>query len=406
MVTTLTVYALPCVVCFLFVDRPLRFGLCVAAILGVWQYRQEDREDTLAATRSYFGILRVEKENRDERIFYYQPNEAVGEDQPHYRFDQEINFRKLSHGTTLHGMQAAKTFRYPLLDDLPVLGAAGPWDALLTLGAQTAWDYRQEPLTYYHRTGPVGHMVHRFRAVHPPTTPMAMIGLGTGSAACYAQPGQTLTFYEIDRSVVNLVEGDKYFSYVSDAKKRGATVEIVMGDARVKLEEQTDRKYGLLLVDAFSSDSIPVHLLTKQALDLYKDRLLPGGILGLHISNRYIDLEPVCGRLAKECGLACRVFSDDDEAAPGKTRSSWVALARTEADLGDELTGDESDTRFAAVAGGYGWYKFNHPWRPVQRADEVPVWTDDYSDVLRVMKIEEIQAARRFLGLPVPGDKK
>jgi hypothetical protein len=407
MVRLLTVYALPCVVCFLFVDRPVRFGLCVAAILGVWTYRQEDRSNTEAAARSYFGILRVEREEKDERVFFFQENGKLGENEPTYVYEQALNFRKLSHGTTLHGMQASKAFTYRLWDDVPVLGAFSPWDVLLTLGAQGRYDYRQEPLTYYHRTGPVGHMVRRFRALHPDgTAPMAMVGLGTGTVACYAQPGQKLTFYEIDPTVVKLVEGDEHFSYIADARKRGATVEFVLGDARVKLEEHTDRKYALLLVDAFSSDAIPVHLLTKQAVDLYKSRLSERGILGLHISNRHIDLEPVCGRLAKECGLVCRVFSDEAEGIPGKTASSWVVLARSEADLGDELTGPDSDTRFGALGGGYAWQRYNHPWREVQGADEVPAWTDDYSDVLRVMKIEEIRKLRRLLGLPVPGEKK
>jgi hypothetical protein len=398
MVTNLTVYALPCVVCFLFVDRPVRFGLCVAAILGVWTFRQEDRANTLAADRSYFGILRVEAEDQGLKGFEFT---EVGGDDTAYVYRQELSFRKLSHGTTLHGMQAAESFTRHLYDDLPAFGAMSGWDVLLTVGATKAWDFRQEPLTYYARTGPVGHMVQRFREAFPPTTPMAMVGLGTGTVACYARPGQPLTFYEIDPSVVRLVEGDQHFSYVTDARRRGATVEFVLGDARVKLEEQADRKFGLLLVDAFSSDSIPVHLLTKQAVELYRDRLLRGGLLGLHISNRYIDLEPVCGRLAAECGMACRVFNDEDESVPGKSRSSWVVLARTEADLGDALTGVESDTRFGALGGGYGWYRFNHPWRPVKYVDQVPPWTDDYSDVLRVLKVDEIRWLRRKLGLPV-----
>ena len=182
---------------------------------------------------------------------------------------------------------------------------------------------------------------------------VAMVGLGSGSAAAYALPGQTMTFYEIDPTVIEMVEVPRVmnpkevaegkqpqmgpFTYLADARKRGATIELVLGDARLKLEEHTDRKYALLLVDAFSSDSIPVHLLTREALLLYKDRLTEHGLLALHISNRYIDLEPVVAVLAEQTGLVARVFSDNDQSPPGKTRSSWVVLAKNKADLGDEI---------------------------------------------------------------------
>src|SRR5207253_10226168 len=122
---------------------------------------------------------------------------------------------------------------------------------------------------------------------------VAMIGLGSGSVSAYALPGQRLTFYEIDRTVINLVEHPRVmnpeevkqglpekrvpFTFVDDARRRGATVDFQLGDARLKLEENKDARYGLLLVDAFSSDSIPVHLLTKQAIELYKDRLADHG---------------------------------------------------------------------------------------------------------------------------------
>jgi hypothetical protein len=425
----LAIYALPCVLSFLAIDRPVRFGLCVAAILGVHYYRAENRGTTLAADRSYFGILRVEESEESGRMWFTFPW-PDGVDEPEdietdqYRIEYKLRlvdpetgetkrvarvtsrdpFLKLSHGTTLHGQQSRAIGTVPLADVAPSLFAAlNPWEAVVPLLARKAFDQKQEPLTYYHRTGPVGSMFHRFRAIDPGRkTGFAMIGLGTGSVACYADKGESLTFFEIDPSVINLVEKPKYFTYIDDARKRGATVEFILGDARLKLAEQTDKKYGFILVDAFSSDSIPVHLLTREAMLLYKDRLTDHGLLGVHISNRYINLEPVVSRLAKECGLVCRLFSDENESPPGKTRSSWVVLARSEEDLGDELAGNDSDTRFGAAGGAVGWWIYNHKWQPMKVYDEVPAWTDDYSDVMRVMRVAEIRRVRKLFGLPVP----
>jgi hypothetical protein len=457
-VQMMPLWALPCVVCFLFIDRPVRFGLCVAAILGVYTYRttyQPERvEQTVESARSFFGILKVEryKEEGRER-FSFRPQSEAGESKEYDDFHLYMGsvaasegerirlgaaysidrFNKLSHGTTLHGMQATETPRMVLQDDLRMLGVGSPWDALLIGGAQYSWDARQEPLTYYHRTGPVGGIFTRARQIDRQlgvTSDVAMIGLGTGSAAAYALPGQRLTFYEIDRKVIELVEHPRVmnpedvkrglpekrgpFTFVDDARRRGATVDFLLGDARLKLDENKDVKYGLLLVDAFSSDSIPVHLLTREAIELYKSRLTEHGLLALHISNRYVMLEPVVARLAHETGLKARLWSDGNEVGyPGKTASSWVVLAKTDEDLGDWVLGIEADTRYGAVAGGFGydvydnprWGMFVFPWKKLKVLDEVPAWTDDYSDVLRVMRLAEIRGVRKFFGLPVPSDE-
>lgn len=249
-----------------------------------------------------------------------------------------------------------------------------------------------------------------------------MIGLGSGSAAAYARPGQTLTFYEIDPTVIKLVEHPRVmnpqevaekgarpklgpFTFLHDARERGATIKIELGDARLKLEENKDARYGLLLVDAFSSDSIPVHLLTREAMELYKGRLTEHGLLAIHISNRYISLEPVVARLAEETNLVCRVWSDNAEGYPGKTASSWVVLAKSADDLGDEILGTAADYRLGLLAGGFAYWEHDHVWRKLPVLPEVPAWTDDYSDVLRVMRLKEIRSMRRFFGLPVPPDK-
>jgi hypothetical protein len=406
-------YAAPCMAAFFCIDRPLRFGLCVSAILMVGVVRNE-RGGVLDSHRSFFGILKnteMHESNGMSAIFYKKPGEGP-DDAASFEMEQE-DFLRLVHGTTLHGTQASRTWSYPVRDDVPLMGHLSPWNAVLAAGTRQAFDMRQEPLTYYHRTGPVGAMVKEtFRKFDSPH--IAMVGLGSGSAACYAMPGLPFTFFEIDPAVLNIVDkpkpsdplkAAKQFTYLADARARGSKLEIVLGDARLKLEEQTDRQYPLLLVDAFSSDAIPVHLLTKQAVSLYKERLAPGGLLALHISNKYVDLEPVVAAIAKDVGLVGRAFHDRNEKYSGKTNSSWVVLARTEEDLGtlgySRIDRGEAPSLIGLI-GGAGWQTYVIPWKPLGGHKEVTAWTDDYADVLRVMTIKEVQQVRRFFGMPTP----
>ncbi|MGL4423674.1 MAG: fused MFS/spermidine synthase, partial [Gemmataceae bacterium] len=163
---------------------------------------------------------------------------------------------------------------------------------------------------------------------------------------------------------------------------------IILGDARLKLEERTDDRYQILLVDAFSSDAIPVHLLTKEAVQLYMNRITDDGLVALHISNKFVKLDLVAGKIAEELGLEARVFSDNQDGAIGKTASSWVVLARKPEHLGGIL---KSDTPEA----------LGHSWKPLPTDAAAPAWTDDFSDVLSVMMIREIQMVRRALGFRV-----
>ena len=200
-----------------------------------------------------------------------------------------------------------------------------------------------------------------------------------------------------------VADTNKYFTYVTDARDRGAEVEIVLGDARIKLEEHTDRKYKLLLLDAFSSDAIPIHLLTKEAVELYLDRLTDDGILAVHISNKFVNLEPVVGRIAEKLGLTGLLMNDSwiDEThnhPPGKTQSSWVVLAKNPARL----------EAFKRPEFGIVYTHKLSPeliseprvWQPLKPHESVKLWTNDYSDVLSVMMIKEIQRVRHALGLP------
>jgi hypothetical protein len=386
-------YAVPVMFCFFFVDRPLRFALCAAAILAPITIRKAT-DDVIHTERSFFGILKVEEHPGGKLFGKGDVIFRDSEDKP--LVAMRYKTRRLVHGTTLHGTQIVEHSRHILDDFQMVLPSVTPWEALAVTGATHAYDMREQPLTYYHRSGPVGAMFRELYTRKGGTdakADVAMVGLGTGSVSCYAMPGQRLTFYEIDPAVKQLVaDTDKYFSYVKDAERRGALLDIRMGDARLKLKEDTDRKFALLLVDAFSSDAIPVHLLTREAVQLYLDRLTDDGILALHISNKYVRLEPVCAQIAKDLGLAARLWSDSSEGQLGKTASSWVVMARNEKDLGTLALPLEKQKEFETE-----WVRL-HIGKPM------PAWTDDYSDVMRVMMINEVVTLRRFFGLPTYKD--
>jgi hypothetical protein len=344
------VYAVPVMLCFFFVDRPLRFALSVTAILGYSTYVDEENSSLVHSERSFFGILKISETEFTGGLVNPKTKEVFKNEDGSDMVARKYMLRKLMHGTTLHGTQ----FTYPdtpdgrlnsrhILDDFQMIFPGGTaMDPIAVTAAMHVYDIRQEPLTYYHRTGPVGAMFTELRTRKggaDATAPYAMVGLGTGSVSCYAQRGQPITFYEIDPAVKHLVaDTDKYFSYVTDARNRGANLDIRMGDARLVLKKDTERKYALLLVDAFSSDSIPVHLLTVEAVQLYLERMTDDGMLALHISNRWIRLEPVVSAIAHKLGLTARVWNDDAENRLGKTASSWIVLARKPEHLGKLFT--------------------------------------------------------------------
>jgi len=464
-------YAPPCMACFLFIDRPLRFGLCVAAVLFVFYLTEAKNESTKFTTRSFYGILKVNEftDTEVERTFFRHIKEMKTDDgeieyDVHSKGGYELHYvlNVLAHGTTTHGSQFSGPFRIqmyskdngpipeamtsgspPMLSDhLQMLGSAAGWaagatgwEALALVGAQASWDNTKDPLTYYHRTGPVGDMFSEsFRRTREKSNRLpnvGMVGLGTGSVSCYAIDGMNLTFYEIDPSVIDMVEKPTRvmnakdvklgkppiygpFTYIDDARNRGAKIDFILGDARLKLEEPTDKKYDLLLIDAFSSDSIPIHLLTVESLRLYEKRLAENGLLALHISNRYIQLEPVVAAIAKEVGLTCRVcretILDTDHLLdpkkststlnPGKTSSSWVVLTRNASELGRPL-GEASKYDLSALVGGTA-IAFSGRWDAMEILDGVPAWTDDYANVPSVIRSKEFQWFRRQLGFKTP----
>jgi spermidine synthase len=195
---------------------------------------------------------------------------------------------------------------------------------------------------------------------------IGVAGLGSGGLSAYARPGQRWTYFEIDPAVVRIASDTAYFHYLAGA---AAPTRIRLGDARLSLLADTTR-FDLLALDAYSSDAIPVHLLTREAFRIYLDRLAPHGALVLHLSNRYFDLEPVVARLAEDAGLVCRVRLDpattDAERALGRVGSCWAVVTRNAADA----AALDADPR----------------WRPPHRRAAVPLWTDDYSSLVTVLR--------------------
>lgn len=211
------------------------------------------------------------------------------------------------------------------------------------------------PAAYYSPDGPVGAIMRQAG----PT--VAVVGLGTGALACYATPGQEWTFFEIDPLVARIAQDQSLFTYLSGCLP-GAR--LVIGDARVQLASTPDESYSAIVIDAFNSDAIPVHLLTREAVQLYLRKLAPGGIIALHISNRHLLLGPVLGRIAEELGLSGRLGEDEGDASD-HLGSTWAILARSEAEL-------------AVIAGLPDWLPLD--------AGRAPLWTDDYANVMRVLR--------------------
>jgi hypothetical protein len=386
----LLIFVLPVVLCYFFVKRPLRFGLGVGALLLANSFCDMLNSNVQLRARSFFGVLHVSDAG---------------------------NLRRLEHGTTLHGQQ-----RLRWSDTALAVGAACPLAAsdplgstiLLAAGQETWLHPGREPQTYFHYTSPIGQVFaayqDRLAGRH-----VGLIGLGSGTLASYGQPGQKLTYYEIDPLVKRVAYDRAYFTFVPDALDRGVLVDVVLGDARLKLEERarggSPEKFALLVVDAFSSDAIPVHLITREALAIYLDNLADDGFVAFHISNRYLDLEPVLGNLAAELGLASFIQHDGGGDIPGKAASTWVVLARQESTL-DRLLHEgrweqwQAEQGWAASAdalraltafpdtGGSVqalgtvyhtlFERLRAPWRRPRVRPEVGLWTDDYSNLLRV----------------------
>jgi spermidine synthase len=215
-------------------------------------------------------------------------------------------------------------------------------------------------LSYYNPGGPVGDVFRKLPAAQFDST--AIVGLGAGGLACYSRPGQRWTFFEIDPTVARIARDPKLFTYLRDCRGK---FDVVIGDGRKSLEKRAGARYGLIVIDAFNSDAVPVHLITREALQLYQRRLGPNGLTLFNISSRYVDLEPVLGNLGRSLGLACRARTFKVTSAESDRRwdsSRWAVMAR--------------DPRRLDRLG----------WRPCARDSGSPTWTDDFSNVLGALR--------------------
>lgn len=295
-------------VIFSFRARPFRFALGTAALLLGGSVAFDANAHTVLRARSFYGIYRVVDDlNSGVREFYS--------------------------GTTVHGSE------------------------LLA-------DRGRVPLTYYHRDGPVSSVFEFLDSRHRPLS-VAVIGLGAGSMAAYARLGDSWTFYEIDPEVAAIARDTNYFHFLAAAAEKPA---IILGDARLSLARATPHGLDLIAVDAFNSDAIPVHLLTREALELYRSRLSEDGMIAWHISNKYLDLRPVLGGLARDAGLAALIDADVDvrPIPGGRSPSVWVMM-----------TLDTAATRVLAQTGH--WHALAAGSPPVR-------WTDDFSSLASLLR--------------------
>jgi hypothetical protein len=297
--------------CWTLSRRPVRFGLGVGALLVASTLHEGAEGRLIHAERSFFGISRVTR-------------------------DPSGRHQMLLHGTTMHGMQSLE-----------------PSTRLL-------------PLTYFHPTGPLGQLFHSLQG-RGLTDRVAVVGLGAGSLACYGRRGQHWTFYEIDPVVERIARDGRFFTFLRDCLP---VTDVTLGDARLSLRDAPDGTYGLIILDAYSSDAPPMHLITREAVELYRAKLAPDGLLVFNISNRHLDLEPVLGTLARSEGLVAIARDDavvaEAEWREGKRPSHWVVLARRTDDLG-------------ALARAAGWRA------PVVPPRATP-WTDDFASLLSAFR--------------------
>ncbi len=283
--------------------------MCLALVWLPSNVRQGD------AQRSFFGVYRV------------QPAQ-----------DPTGTFRVLMHGTTLHGSQ-----RFLDEDGQPVDDTT--------------------PTTYYYPGSPMGQMIAKRReilAAQGQKGRYGIVGLGTGSSSCHKREGETWRFFEIDPAVIKIAKDPKNFSFISKCQP---DIDIAVGDARLTMAKEADASFDLLIIDAFSSDAIPVHMLTKEAVQLFLDKLKPDGVVLLHTSNRYLDLNSVLGAILKELPEGTAAIVVTDRAASGgygQSISSNVIFAKSEAAL--------------------------QPYRSLSGVSDLEdgglgAWTDDHSDI-------------------------
>jgi hypothetical protein len=287
--------------------RAALLGMLAAVVVIAIRHAGGFAADNIALARNFYGTLRVA---------------------PEFIGFPAAKARTLEHGVIKHGSQVVEE------------------------------GLRLRPTTYF----AVGSGVQlAIEATAKPGQRVGVVGLGTGTIAAYGKPGDTYRFYELNPTVVDFARS--YFSFLAESP---ADVQVVLGDARLALERETPQTYDVLAIDAFSSDSIPVHLLTREAMQVYLRHVQREGILALHISNKVLDLEPVVAEAATISGLSARRVTTDDEPRLFRLGADWVLLAR------------DSELLARDPIAGAG--------RPLRRRAHLRTWTDDYSNIWQVIK--------------------
>ena len=272
---------------------------------GIWGI-VEFYDSTIVSARNFYGVLRVQQygSGSSER-------------------------RSLVHGTILHGTQ------------------------------YLAPDLKRQPTSYYTATSGIGRLLE---VLHPRTEPLrvGVIGLGTGTLAAWGSKGDVYRFYDINPDVI--VSARRDFTYLADSE---ATIETPLGDARLKLEREPPQRFDVLAIDAFSSDAIPVHLITSEAVAIYKRHLAKGGVIAFHVTNRFLNLIPVVDALAKANGLEVIHIADIGEGELA-SRSDWLLLSENA-----ELLARPELAEFAT---------------PIEPRPDWRLWTDDFNNLVQVLK--------------------
>jgi hypothetical protein len=290
-------------------ERRKIFATVVVALVLIRVYPADDgRVETV---RSFFGVHKIVVTPRGQ-------------------------YHVLMHGTTIHGAQ-----KFQNDDGSPVTG-------------------RPEPITYYHQSGGIGQAVTALRERKSGPLRVAVIGLGAGTLTCASQPGESWKFFEIDQTMVDTARDPKYFSYIKNCEP---DLKPVIGDARLTFAREPDGIYDLIIVDAYSSDAIPIHLATEQAMAIYKDKLAPHGSVLMHVSNRHLELASVVVGIAGANDLKSWVYNEDSNRDNEYIFATEVVVsAREEEDIGSLATSEQ--------------------WAMTEADEKQRVWTDDYSNVL------------------------
>jgi len=245
-------------------------------------------------------------------------------------------FHVLMHGTTIHGAE-----RFRSNDGTPVNG-------------------RPKPITYYHKDGGIGQAISAIRERKGTPLKVAVIGVGAGTLACAEVSGESWKFFEIDQTMVDTARDPKYFRYISSC---APDLKPVIGDARLTFAKEPDGVYDLIIVDAYSSDAIPIHLATAEAMKIYKDKLAPHGVVLMHVSNRHLDLETVVVGIADANNLKSWVYNEDSGRDDDYIFATDVVVsAREAADVGSLASSKQ--------------------WSETKSDEKQRVWTDDYSNII------------------------